>query len=174
MLGEILSKDYCASCLFCCVFRVRNLWETPVFSAEEAKKICRNPRWRNVEFRKTVVSGTECMTWVKESDLGKNPDDEVPCPFLDMKTGCALDGDLKPLECKIWPYRVMLQNGKRIMAVSRLCPGISGYSKNMLLAFVRDKILPSLRKQNSEFGTISEIPLIPKQYTEDYEPLFEF
>ena len=42
MLSKILSKSECASCKFCCSFRRKSLWETPIFTKTEVEKIQNN------------------------------------------------------------------------------------------------------------------------------------
>ena len=82
MLSKILSKNDCANCRFCCSFRRQSLWETPIF-----------------EWRPPLDLAPLYKT--------QNPDEEVPCPYLDAKTGCTLSDEKKPFDCKIWPLRVV-------------------------------------------------------------------
>ena len=86
MLSPILKKSTCATCKFCCSFRRQSLWETPVFSKETTAKL--KELFPNAKFR---PAEKQSMT-IDLSMLYKtnNPDEEVPCPFLDSSNGCVL------------------------------------------------------------------------------------
>ena len=158
MLSSILKKSDCASCKFCCSFRRQSLWETPVFSketAEELKKICPEAKFRPV--------GKSSMT-IELLHLYKtnNPDEEVPCPFLDSKNGCCLPPKLKPFDCSIWPFRAVRvnQNEKKVL-LTPTCPTINKVPREKIIALLKQglgqKILeyaasnPDIIKDNSDF-----------------------
>ena len=158
MLSSILKKSDCASCKFCCSFRRQSLWETPVFSketAEQLKQICPTAKFRPV--------GKQSMT-IELSHLYKtdDPDEEVPCPFLNSSNGCVLTPKLKPFDCSIWPFRaVRVSDGKLSVALTPTCPAINKVPREKITELVQSglgkKILdyaeqnPDIVKESSEF-----------------------
>lgn len=158
MLSSILKKSDCASCKFCCSFRRQSLWETPVFSkavAEELHKLYPAAQFRPV--------GKSSMT-IELSHLYKtnNPDEEVPCPFLDSKNGCCLPPKLKPFDCSIWPFRAVRVNQNEIkVLLTPTCPTINKVPREKIIALLKQglgqKILefaasnPDIIKDNSDF-----------------------
>ena len=158
MLSAILKKSDCASCKFCCSFRRQSLWETPVFSKEVAEQL--KAAFPDAKFRRV---GKSSMT----IDLEKlyktnNPEEEVPCPFLDSKKGCCLPPDLKPFDCSIWPFRAVRVDQKKVsVALTPTCPSINRVPRERIIEFLNaglgEKILkyaelnPDIIKENSEF-----------------------
>ncbi len=57
------------------------------------------------------------------------------CPAL-TENGCIL-GDNKPFDCRIWPFRIMERDGKRVIAVSTLCEEIHDRDHEELKAFLK-------------------------------------
>lgn len=110
MLSEILSKEECAKCRICCCFDDSDLWEAPVISDALAKELA------DMEF--TSLAGGRILKMPKTLD----GDEELYyCTLLDKEKGCVL-GDKKPFDCRIWPLRVMRFEGKRVIALSPVCP----------------------------------------------------
>lgn len=161
MLSKLFSKDFCAKCGFCCIFKVCHLWETPLFSAEDIEGI------KDCTFFESDTDNGKCYSFVSESDLKKQPEEEVPCPFLNKDTGCTLDEKTKPLECKIWPYRIMKKDGKTILAVSKECPGISKYDIEYLKEFAKQNLVHEI------LAFIENHHYIVKEYRDNYHELFE-
>lgn len=113
MLSELLSRAECAQCRICCCFDSSDLWEAPVISDETMQSI----------------NGIKPQTQYTVSDRGcrvikmsREPDEDLYyCDVLDKENGCML-GDSKPFDCRIWPLRVMSFEGKRVIALSPVCP----------------------------------------------------
>ena len=158
MLSKILKKSDCSACKFCCSFRRQSLWETPLFPAAHAKKI--QELFPDAQL---CPAGNSSMT-IKLSHLYKtdNPDEEVPCPFLDKTNGCLLPPDLKPFDCSIWPFRaVRLKTGLVAVALTPTCPSINKVARKEITALLEaglgKKILdyaaknPDIIKDHSEF-----------------------
>lgn len=117
MLSTILSKQSCAACKFCCSFRRQSLWETPLFPPEVAEKLSEPNEYGVVgEFR----DGQIVLGGYKTGD----PEEEVPCTFLDPHRGCILKPEDKPFDCSIWPLRIMRKNGELVIALTPTCPAI--------------------------------------------------
>ena len=158
MLSSILKKSDCASCKFCCSFRRQSLWETPVFSKVLAKKL--TSLFPEAHFRPV---GKSSMT-IDLSMLYKtnNPDEEVPCPFLDSKNGCSLPPELKPFDCNIWPFRAVRINQKEIkVMLTPTCPTVNKVPREKIIELLHQglgqKILeqaavnPDMIKEKSDF-----------------------
>ena len=124
MLNDILSKKDCANCRLCCGFVESDKWEIPLFFAENKQEI----------EEKTGISleerGSEYvfpMTFDGEK--------VVFCPAA-SENGCTL-GELKPLDCAIWPFRVNSLGNFRVITVSPVCESVSKLPLKTLCEFVR-------------------------------------
>lgn len=158
MLSSILKKSDCASCKFCCSFRRQSLWETPVFPKELANKL--KELFPHAKFK---PFGKSSMT-IDLIELYKtnNPDEEVPCPFLDSKTGCILPAKLKPFDCSIWPFRAVENRDQKIsVALTPTCPAINKVPRDKLIKLLESglgqkiiayaKEYPDIIKEKSAF-----------------------
>ena len=90
MLKSVLSSEDCASCRFCCSFRRKSLWETPLFD-RKTKEILEK-KYPDSRFKKV---GNESFT-VELLHLYKSddPEEEAACPFLG-EAGCILSKEEK-------------------------------------------------------------------------------
>ena len=130
MLSKILSKFSCAACKFCCSFRRQSLWETPLFPPEVAGKLSKPNEYGVVgEFR----DGQIVLGGYKTGD----PEEEVPCTFLDPERGCILKGEDKPFDCSIWPLRIMRKDGELVIALTPTCPSIGAVPSKALAELVK-------------------------------------
>ncbi len=112
MIGKLLSKEECAKCQICCSFDSTDLWETPVVTPELKIRILDD--YPEMKF---ITKGESFLFRME-----KEPDaDLYYCSVLDHKKGCVL-GDEKPFDCKIWPFRIMDFEGKRVITLSPVCP----------------------------------------------------
>ena len=158
MLSSILKKSDCASCKFCCSFRRQSLWETPVFSKEVTEQL--QKLFPEAHFRAVGKSSmTIDLSMLYKTD---NPDEEVPCPFLDTTKGCLLPPELKPFDCSIWPFRAVRVDDKKVsVALTPTCPAINKVPREKIIELLDSglgkKILdyaesnPDIIKENSEF-----------------------
>ena len=129
MLSSILSKSTCANCKFCCSFRRQSLWETPLFPPEVVEKLSHPNEYGVVgAFRdgQIIIGGYRT----------DDPEEEVPCTFLDPQKGCILKGEDKPFDCSIWPLRVMRKEGKLVIALTPTCPTIGKTASTELTELV--------------------------------------
>ena len=151
MLSSILSKKQCAACKFCCSFRRQSLWETPLFPPEVAEKLS-NPNEYGVvgEFR----DGQIVLGGYRTDD----PEEEVPCTFLDPHRGCILKPEDKPFDCSIWPLRIMNKDGKLVIALTPTCPSIGATPDKALM----DLVQGGLGEQIFEYAKAH--PYIVKEY----------
>ncbi|MBQ3714348.1 MAG: hypothetical protein II892_02030 [Fibrobacter sp.] len=159
MLSSILSKSSCAACKFCCSFRRQSLWETPLFPPEVAEKLS-NPNEYGVvgEFR----DGQIILGGYRTDD----PEEEVPCTFLDPHKGCILKPEDKPFDCSIWPLRIMRKDGELVIALTPSCPSIGATPRPELIELVKS----GLGEQIFEYAKTH--PYIVKEYREGFPVVY--
>ena len=127
MLSEIMSKDFCAKCKFCCSFRRCSLWETPLFPPEVAHK------YMDTGYDFEVNESFARMILIDKYKT-EDEEEEAMCHFLNPNSGCTLDDNEKPFDCKIWPLRVMKKEEQYVITLSQSCPqaielGVAAYKK---------------------------------------------
>lgn len=155
MLKGVLDKSTCAKCKFCCGFDKEDSWEIPVINEALADEL------RNKGIKIDNVNG--CYKYNLEFE-----GNEIKyCPFLDEKTGCTLDNENKPFDCKIWPLRVMKKGNKKVLAIAKTCPAFS-VTKADLLRLISERLLEEIKEH------ISKNPYVINELKEDYEVLAEF
>lgn len=120
MLKSILSQEDCAMCRFCCSFRRKSLWETPLF--DRASKDSLQKRFPGARFKQ---AGSESFT-VDLLHLYKtdSSEEEAACPFLG-EHGCVLSAEEKPFDCAIWPLRVCRVDKKIHVTLENTCPAVN-------------------------------------------------
>ena len=178
MLGPILKKESCAACRFCCAFRRKSLWETPIFTGENLEAIKNNPELSG-DVLVPVLCDAEAE--IQSESQGKQPaeyyrydlsnsyktdepEEEAPCPYL-SETGCVLSAEEKPWDCKIWPLRVMNKDGKIVIALTPTCPEIN----KLELAEVRKFVVENL--EEDLFSYAEAHPYLIKEYHEGFSVL---
>ena len=162
MLGEILKKEDCAACRFCCSFRRTSLWEVPVFTKENIDAIKENPALDDNALNVIIKDGCTMAKY----DLSGNyktedADEEVPCPYLGVN-GCILSDKEKPWDCKIWPLRVMNKDGGIVVALTPTCPSVN----RLEFASVKEFVDTHLKKDIIEYA--NEHPFLIKEYRSDF------
>lgn len=113
MLSGLLSREECAKCRICCCFDSGDIWEAPIISEDNMTRI--TDLLPQTQFEQAGESS-------RVIKMNREPDEDLYyCDVLDRKKGCML-GDEKPFDCRIWPLRVMSFEGKRVIALSPVCP----------------------------------------------------
>ena len=141
MLSTILSKHTCTACKFCCSFRRQSLWETPLFPPEVVKKLGKPNEYGVVgEFRAVNDPQKNCAgrLILEHNYRTDDPEEEVPCTFLDPKRGCILKPEDKPFDCSIWPLRIMRKDGELVIALTPTCPTIGTTPRPELIELVKN------------------------------------
>lgn len=163
MLSKILSKEQCADCGFCCVFRRTSIWETPLFPKSVIEKL-------KIEYKKSkFVSVGDLYTIDLSKEYKTEADDEeAPCFFLNNKKGCMLNDDEKPLDCKIWPLRIMRDGKHLVIALTPTCKEINELSIETVKEFVQSGIGEYIRDK------AMEMPDIIKEYRNDFPIIMTF
>jgi Fe-S-cluster containining protein len=161
MLSSLLTKKQCASCKFCCSFRRQSLWETPLFPPEVVEKLSQPNEYGVVgEFRTVDDLQKSCAgRLVLENNYRTaDPEEEVPCTFLDPERGCILKPEDKPFDCSIWPLRIMNKDGELVIALTPTCPSIGAVPSQALTELVKS----GLGEKILEYA--KEHPYIIKEY----------
>jgi len=159
MLSRVLSKQSCAACKFCCSFRRQSLWETPLFPPEVVEKLSKPNEYGVVgEFH----DGQIVLGGYRTDD----PEEEVPCTFLDPERGCILKPEDKPFDCSIWPLRIMDKGGKLVIALTPTCPAIGATPDKALVDLVKN----GLGEQIFEYAKTH--PYIVKEYRESFPVVY--
>ena len=146
-----------------------SLWETPLFPHEIAEKLSHENEYSVVgEFRMSqTVQGVRFDRLVLENNYrSDDPEEEVPCTFLDPQKGCILKGDDKPFDCSIWPLRIMNRNGEFVIALTPTCPSIGSTPGENLVELVKS----GLGEKIYEYAKTH--PYIIKEYHEGF-PIIE-
>jgi hypothetical protein len=166
MLSKILSKGSCAACKFCCSFRRQSLWETPLFPPEVAAKLSRENEYGVVGEFAPVQDAHEVQNayrLVLENNYRTDdPEEEVPCTFLDPQKGCILKGEDKPFDCSIWPLRIMNKDGKLVIALTPTCSAIGEVPSQALVELVQNGLGEKI------FEYAKTHPYIIKEYKEGF------
>lgn len=154
MIKKILNQSSCAACRMCCVFDRYDIWETPLFDEATMNKV------------KVAVPDAEFAP--KGSgyvlNVAKITGDELfSCPAL-SENGCILR-DEKPFDCRIWPFRVMKLDGRRVIAVSSLCDEVHGQSHSFLLKFLKEGLAAEI------FAYADKFPEALHEYYDNYSVL---
>lgn len=162
MLSEVLSKTTCAKCKFCCSFRRQSLWETPLFADETIQKLSHENEYN--------VTGCfkNRQTQLDHQYKTEDPEEEVPCTFLDPQKGCMLKGEDKPFDCSIWPLRIMRKDGKLVIALTPTCPAIGAVPSEKLSSLVLNGLGQKI------FDYAKDHPYIIKEYHEGFPIIQEF
>lgn len=123
MLKKILNSQKCGTCRICCGFDETDKWEIPLIYSENKEKIENHYGFKFIRRNKEYVF-----------DMHFKADEVVFCPALG-EHGCIL-GDLKPFDCKIWPFRVNKLGEFNVITVSPVCHEVSSLPLDRLSEFV--------------------------------------
>ncbi|MGN0594723.1 MAG: hypothetical protein ACI4I6_06155 [Hominimerdicola sp.] len=152
MLSKILSREECAKCKICCSFDSYDLWETPVITDSLASKIL-----QEYAPEQKFVRKDDHFLLRMEKEPGA---DLYFCSLLDHDKGCIL-GENKPFDCKIWPFRIMALNGRKVITLSPVCPVLIKKPVNEIIE-VAEELAPMI------FQYAEENPSVVKPYLERY------
>lgn len=164
MLSSILKKEKCMNCKNCCVFFSDSRWEMPEVSIDNADKI---REFLKNEKAVSEADGKYKMHGVLRDKKINEKAEEYKCPALDENNGCKLPDELKPVECSMWPVRVMEDGGKTYISLASSCYAIDSEFKNALF-----KLLNAGLKMNI-IELVKNNRDIVKKYDKSYEKLME-
>ncbi len=143
MLTSLLPPSVCASCRLCCNFLPESIWETPALEPPCAAHL----RKLGVSLVERPQGGeTIALNFAPEC-----PQKAADCPLLDTSAGCRLPRDLRPLECRLWPLRLMRDEaGNIVLACYSSCPGLASVPPEQLLSLAHS-LRPLLLERASSF-----------------------
>lgn len=176
MLSEVLSKDTCAACRFCCSFRRCSLWETPVFSPEAYDKLSKENEYGVIPEFVPLNHGAgshvnefdgSCQIQLLHKYQTEDSQEEAPCDFLDPDRGCILSDEDKPFDCKIWPLRIMQKGEHLVIALTPTCPAIGREPSEKM----RELVLGGLGRTIYEYALAH--PSVIKEYREGFPVIME-
>lgn len=159
MLSEVLKKSTCADCGFCCSFRRTSLWETPLFSQEFIKKYETKENAFNIEEMQDKVYGRMKLSDRYETEAAE---EEIPCFYLDKTKGCMLTEKDKPLDCKIWPLRIMKKDNELVIALTPTCPAINSVGEERMKKLVENGLGDYIYEE------ALKMPYMIKEYREGF------
>jgi hypothetical protein len=164
LLEPVLTSEQCAACRFCCTFARFESWETPLFSAESIQQLTQKYGPFTVKHTGTVY------TLDLEPFYKIHGDKEyAPCPFLDKLQGCILSDAEKPIDCKIWPLRIMKQKtGNIVIALTPTCRGMTNVSIERMKKLITDNAI-----DQQIYAAAQKMPDIVKEYRDDFPVLME-
>ncbi len=127
MLTSLLPPSVCASCRLCCNFFPESVWETPALEATVVAHL----REMGIDLAPRPEGGeTIALQFAPEC-----PQKAADCPLLDKSAGCRLPRAERPLECRLWPLRLMRdERGRIVLACYSACPGLAEVPPSALLA----------------------------------------
>lgn len=164
MLKSVLSGEMCGKCRNCCVFFSKSRWEMPSVPKENADKIC--SFLNNEQAVQKSGDSYKLKSMLRENIQGSDCE-EYKCPALDENKGCMLPENLKPVECSMWPLRVMRDNGKLFITLAGGCHAVNerftSDVKKLLGDGLYEKIIDILKRDKS----------IIKEFESSYEKLAE-
>lgn len=116
-MKQLIRHEQCQRCRECCRFRADRQYFAPIFTAQEVEAI-------------RAVRGDDMPVFhpFKGSDKvfqielvpAKQPDDVYPyvCPFLDEERYACSIYDVRPFDCRTWPFIVhkVVQTGQTLVA----------------------------------------------------------
>ena len=146
MISHIITPEHCAACRLCCQFTRPSRWETPALTPVQVTSL----RKRDIPLiRREDGSDTFALRYRKDA----TPDACAPCPLLDPGTGCTMPRKERPVECRIWPLRLMhTENDLLCIALYRDCPALR--DKNTRENLIREAtgpLFPFLQRLAEEF-----------------------
>lgn len=124
MLKSVLTGEQCAKCRICCSFVRDDVWEAPEFTKEKLNEGA---------FR-------------DEREI-------LLCPALDNNKGCTL-GEDKPFDCKIWPLRPFIIDGRLKIGVAEVCPAFSEKTDYKLRELLENGLYDTIAEMVETDGTL--------------------
>jgi len=140
MLKAVLANEKCSSCRNCYVFFEKSRWEMPSVEVENAGKI------RELLNDENAVR-QESELYTMNSILRDNVTtgcEEYRCSALDENKGCTLPAELKPVECSMWPVRVMNDDGRIFVTLAKGCHAVDEKFTDDIKKLLSNKLLEKI------------------------------
>lgn len=95
----MVTYDDCLACRECCTFDPEDRYFAPVFTRAEMRRVQKSGA--HVEFRQKEGSHNVYQPTLVVS---RRDGDMLVCPLLDEETHRCTVYDLRPMDCRLWPY----------------------------------------------------------------------
>ncbi len=104
-MKQIVHHEQCRRCRECCRFRANREDFAPIFTTEEVETI-RAVRGSMPEFTPFKATPNILQIRLKQAEVA-DPVYPLVCPFLDEENYQCLIYDVRPFDCRIWPFIVV-------------------------------------------------------------------
>ncbi len=164
MISHIIDPGQCASCRLCCQFSRASQWETPALTPELVDSL----RAHAVPLSRREDGATTFALSYREDDA---EDACSPCPVLDTNSGCTLERSRRPLECRIWPLRLMrTEEGVLCITLYRDCSALKDPAvRERLIREATGPLFPFLLRMAEQYPMMVR-PLHPAYDVISYLP----
>ncbi len=166
MLEKILSPEKCAGCRNCCVFYEKSRWEMPMVSERKAKLIRSFLNDADAVSYQAEGMGYRLKSVIREIRPSRNAE-EYRCAALDENRGCTLPPELKPIECSLWPIRVMNDSGRIYITLAPSCHAVDDDFRRKAIELLNGSLKEAL------IELINSGKHIIRPFESSYERLFE-
>ncbi|GHV46299.1 hypothetical protein FACS189499_01150 [Clostridia bacterium] len=153
-VADLFSGEVCAECRYCCFFSEDDIWELPVISDDALRVLDGKPGFSG-DVSYSYSDGKRFFSPVY------NDEHLFRCPALGGN-GCVL-GDERPLDCRLYPFRIVLRGGERFLAIAKDCR--SGIDDAELAEFILKKNLSREMLRLADSGEINVVDYDEKYYT---------
>ena len=115
-LRQVIPSKVCFSCDVCCRFLETDSPLAPIFTRVETEKV--------------IAAGADSSLFRPQAD-GKSAQIQLKphtdfyiCPFFDPETSHCTIYSIRPLDCQLYPFALMLSEdrGEVVLGVDTLCP----------------------------------------------------
>ncbi|MCM8789552.1 MAG: YkgJ family cysteine cluster protein [Candidatus Omnitrophica bacterium] len=146
-IEQLIPSEYCLSCKRCCRFAEQNSAWSPCLLDEEAQN-----------FIDTDIPAVS-LSAQRRLMLNPNPEGEgFICPFLNIQGNKCKIYDIRPFECRLYPFLISARKKKVLLTVDLNCPYIKENLNNQklkdytsyLTTFLNSPALVKLLKENPQ------------------------
>ena len=132
----ILCAEDCQACRRCCRFDPDEIGDAPAFTEEQKERILR-------EFGdQTAKFSQRGKLW--QVQLFSAGSANYECPFFDSKHGLCRVHSYCIIDCLTWPFYVMADGERLVIALSRDCPVVSAKDQVLVLDFAHRILAPMM------------------------------
>lgn len=118
-LKNLLSSSDCFNCGLCCKFNPDDYIDAPMFSQSQKRRIFKEHLEKNISFKKVGKLRKIILSPI----LGKK--NSFICPLYDKPSGKCLVYDYRPFDCETWPFYIMRDRDRIVIALTMDCPSVA-------------------------------------------------
>jgi len=164
-IPQPIPREVCLACDVCCRFPERDSFLAPVFTEDDITHVI-DLKNKGVQFR-PVRSSAGGQVVPVPSDTG------FRCPFFEPKTHCCGIYDERPLDCRLYPYALMLDPSSSgiWLGIDTKCPATDDPDLMQRIAAEGGKIWEAAASPDL-VRLVKSPPRIVGPYQPDVLPLF--